>query len=343
MNIINKLLEKKFVIALFKKEVLPQYGEFSDIKNIAITLIKDHIWTTTYHVVIEFKTTFIDKKNQSKTLSLYCSAHSDEPRLNSYEASSYLWQNGFNQDNLTMPRPLFYSADFNGFFYQGVSGHNLYQYIHQKNLPVVEAITQKAAAWFAKLHLLPTRGVKNFNLINSRVETIIPGMNNTLDKIQYLYPRYHEACQQIYQIINGQEKQFLNATTKRWLIHGDAHPENIINIGNNKIGVIDFTDVCLADHARDLGTFLQQLEFMTQRKIGDPAYTEKIKVIFLENYLKFTKIKLDSGLRQRIDNYYNWTALRTAIFFLLKDKAEPERAHGLLVKICQDLKLNIHI
>lgn len=345
MNKILHLLDQSYVLDLFKKKVLPQYPEFSAIKQIKALIIKNNIWISTYHVVIEYQTTFTDSENKLKTLPIYCTAHSDEPRLNSFKALTFLWQNGFSRGNLTIPRPLFYSPNFNAFFYQGISGQNLYQYIRQKDLAAVEAITVKAAAWFAKLHLLSATAskAKNFNPLNSLIETIIPGMVQALAKIQSLYPHYFEICRQIYEIINQEEKKFFSSTKRRWLIHGDAHPENIISINKNKIGVIDFTDICLADYARDLGTFLQQLEFMMFHKINDQPWVEKIKQLFLINYLKNTKITLDDNLKNRINNYYNWTALRTAIFFLLKDKAEPERAHGLLVKISHDLKLDVTV
>ncbi|MFA6306573.1 MAG: phosphotransferase [Patescibacteria group bacterium] len=345
MNKILHLLDQQYVLALFKKEILPKYPEFSAIKQIKTTLIKDNIWASTYHVVIEYQTTFVNSKNQSETLPIYCTAHSDEPRLNSFEALTFLWQNGFNKGNLTIPRPLFYSPDFNAFFYQGVSGENLYQSIRRKDVKTVEAIAVKAAAWFAKLHHLSATAIKakNFNPLNSRIETIIPGMAYAIAKVQSQEPRYFEICRRAYETINQKEKDFFSSTERRWLIHGDAHPENVIIIDKNKIGVIDFTDICLADYARDLGAFLQQLEFMMLRKIDNQLEVEKIKQLFLNSYLKNAKITLDDNLQKRINNYYNWTALRTAIFFLLKDRAEPERAHGLLIKISQNLKLDIKI
>ena len=345
MNKILHLLDQQYVLHLFKKEILPQYPEFSDIKQIKTILIKNNIWDSTYHVVIEYQTTFVDSEKKLQTLPIYCTAHSDEPRLNSFEALTFLWQNGFNRGNLTIPKPLFYSLDFNAFFYQGISGQNLYQYIRQKDLSAVESIVVKAAAWFSKLHHLSATAAKakNFNPLNSLIETIIPGMAHALTKVKILEPRYFEICRQAYEIINQVEKDFLVSTERRWLIHGDAHPENIISIDKNKIGVIDFTDICLADYARDLGTFLQQLEFMMLRKIDDRLLVEKSKQLFLNSYFKNAKITLDDNLQKRINNYYNWTALRTAIFFLLKDKAEPERAHGLLIKISRDLKLAIVI
>ena len=106
-------------------------------------------------------------------------------------------------------------------------------------------------------------------------------------------------------------------------------------------GVFNVCGGCGRAAGRGCGwTFLQQLEFMMLRKIEDQLEVEKIKRLFLDGYLKDAGITLDDNLQKRINNYYNWTALRTAIFFLLKDKAEPERAHGLLIKIGQDLKLD---
>lgn len=344
-NKIYNLLDEKFAMDLFRKEILLKYPEFSDIKKIKIHPIKNNIWTSTYHVVIEYRTTFIDLEKKLVTLPLYATAHSDEPRLNSFEALTFLWQNGFNRGNLTIPRPLFYSPDFNAFFYQGVSGENLYQYIRRKDVATVEDVVVKAAAWFAKLHHLSAiaEKAKNFNPLNSRIETVIPGMAHALAKVELEEPRYFEVCRRAYERINQEEKNFFSATERRWLIHGDAHPENVIIIDKDKIGVIDFTDICLADYARDLGTFLQQLEFMMLRKIESQPRVEKIKRLFLNGYFKNAKITLDDNLQKRINNYYNWTALRTAIFFLLKDKAEPERAHGLLIKISEYLKLDITI
>lgn len=344
-NKIYNLLDENFIAKLFEKEVLPQYPEFSGIKRIKHALIKNNIWASTYHVVIEYQADFIDSENKIQTLPIYCTAHSDEPRLNSFEALTFLWQNGFNKGNLTIPKPLFYSSDFNAFFYQGIEGKNLYQYIREKDISAVKSITVKTAAWFAKLHHLSAIAskAKNFNPLNSAIETIIPGMANALAKVKTQEPRYFEICRQAYEIINQMEKNFLSSTEKRWLVHGDAHPENVIIIDKNKIGVIDFTDICLADYARDLGTFSQQLEFMMFRKIGDQIEIEETKRLFLKSYFKNAKITPNGDLLERINNYYNWTALRTAIFFLLKDKSEPERAHGLLVKISQNLKLYINI
>jgi len=343
MNIINNLFNKQFVAQLFKERVLPRYLDFAGVKKIEIHPYKENIWEETWHVVVKYDTTFITKDNKTKKLPIVCTAHSDEPRKNVYSALKFLWDHGFAKGNLTIPHPLFYSNRFRATFYRGVKGKNLYQFIREKKYKEIEKIVAQTARWFAKLHNLPTDKAKNFNKENSRIATVIPGVEHILNRIKQDYPQYYSAYQQIYKIILEQEKQFFASTKQRWLIHGDAHPENVIKISENKIALIDFTDICLADFARDLGAFLQQLEFMVQRKIGDKNCVALIKKIFLENYLDNVKIDLDDRLQKRINNYFNWTALRTATFFLIKEKGEPERAHGLLVRICKDMKLDYFI
>lgn len=340
MGTIRDLFNENKVIELFKKKVLPLYSDFSDIKKIKIIPHKDYVWENSYHIVLEFATTFQTKEGKIKKLSIFCSGHSEEPRKNVYDALEYLWNNGFSKGYLTIPHPLFYSKKYRAIFYRGVKGKNLYRYIRKKDFENIEMITPKAAAWFAKLHNLSIENAKNYNPLNSKIETVIPGVPHILERIEEDYPEYLEAFKKLYKEFTKKENSFLSSSRKRWLVHGDAHPENVIKMGQRKIGVIDFTDLCLSDFARDVGTFLQQLEFMIMRKIGDQKYAEKMKKIFLENYLVNATINIDKEEFKRIDNYYNWTAIRTATFFLLKHNAEPERAYPIIKKVCKNLNIN---
>ena len=61
MNKILDLFSQEYVLALFKKELLPLYKEYEDISEVVIKPYKKMIWTTTYHVVISFETTFVKK------------------------------------------------------------------------------------------------------------------------------------------------------------------------------------------------------------------------------------------------------------------------------------------
>ena len=108
-------------------------------------------------------------------------------------------------------------------------------------------------------------------------------------------------------------------------------------MGTKKIAVIDFTDICLTDFARDIGTFLQQLEFMCSRKVEEKGYTDKIKKLFMDSYFAMSKTELNESVKDRIATYYHWTAMRTATFFLIKDEAEPERAYPMIEKVRKDM------
>lgn len=338
-NIILNLLDEKFILKFFKERVLPLYSSFSGIKKISIIPHKKLIWEHSYHVVLEFKTIFADSKNKSKTISIFTTAHSSEPRKNVYSALKFLWNHNFSKGYLTIPHPLFYSNFYKATFYRGVNGNNLYYYIRNKNFAEIEKIIPKAAAWFAKLHKIPTLKAKNFNKKNSRIKTVFPGVEHILEKIKEKYPEHYEISKKIYEIIIKSEEKFLSSTSRRWLVHGDAHPENVIKMGAKKIAVIDFTDLCLSDFTRDLGAFTQQLDYMCFKKIGDQSYAEKIKDLFLKNYFHNAKIKLSEDLEKRIGAYYNWTAMRTATFLLLRHEPHPEHAKILLEQICKNLKI----
>lgn len=333
MNRIKELYDKGVVIRLFEKEIMPLYPDFVSIKDITTVWHKENIWLTTYHVVVEFRTVFIDKRGKKNTLPIFCTAHSNEPRKNVFKSLKFLWDAGFGKGRLSIPRALFYSKYYNGTFYRGVKGTNIYKFIRGKNRREINKIIPKAAAWFAKLHALPVDKAPNFNPDNSRIYSTYPGVPHILERIKNEHNKHYKFFKKIYKYLDSEEKAFLASTDKRWLVHGDAHPENVIKMNENKMGVIDFTDLCLSDFARDLGSFIQQLEYMTERKIGDAKYTQKVKKLFLDSYLKAAKIKIDAGLRRRIDTYYYWTAMRTATYFLIKHDPDYVRAEKILGNI----------
>lgn len=330
MNIIHQLFDIDYVKRLFKEKVLPQYPDFVRIKKIDLKPRKDHIWDQTYHVVIEYRTQFIDKNGRVKELPIFCSAHSCEPRKNLYSALKYLWDNGFGYSLLTVPHPLFYSQKFKATFYRGSKGRNFYYFIRENRLGEIERTIPQIAAWFAKLHKLPADNIGNFNQKNSRIKTAIPGKERILRSIEFKYPHYYPIYKNLYNNFIRQEEGFLNSTKKRWLVHGDAHPENIIRVGEKKLAVIDFNDLCVSDHARDVGCFLQQFGYMGSRKIEDADFVSKMKDLFLEKYLGYMKMELNDDLEKRIKNYSDWTSLRTATFFLLKNDPFPENAKPLI-------------
>jgi len=329
MNKILKLLDEEFTTVYLRKKVLPFYPEHSAITKIKIKPHKKMIWDKTYHVVFEYTVQFENEEN----VTIFVAAHSDEPRWRAFNSLKILESNGFdNQDELLIPRPLFYSRQFNGFFYQGIEGKNLYHFIKEHNFILLERELPRAAAWFAKLHCIKLNKDIKIENENNTIATVIPGVTHILKKVAEKYPDHIQDVKFIYDCMIRQEENFLTKVQEKWLVHGDAHPENII-VSERGLGVIDFADLCLGDFARDIGTFLAQVEYMASKKIEDQAYIEKMKGIFLANYLKFAKIKMTDSLQERINLYQNWTMMRIVSVFLLRENPSPEKAIIIIKKV----------
>lgn len=340
MNKILKLLDEEFVLELLRKEVLPQYPSFSALNKVEARPYKKFIWETTYHVVISWEAYFLTQDGEEVKLPIFCSAHSNETRENILEALQYLWANGFPDANFQLPRPLFYSREFNGTFYRGLRGENLLYYIKKSDRPEIEKIIKESAALFYKLHNLKIGPEANFNPINARIKTVIPGVKDILKEVDLRFKgRYTADLKQVYDYLIEQEERFFSAGGKLSLVHGDAHPENIIKTGENKIGLIDLADLCLSDFTRDLGSFMQQLEYKIIVKAGDFEYAQTMKKLFLDTYFKIGGSKITPDLERRIKLYYNFTAIRTAVFFFLKDGHDEERGRTLLGGAKKDLNL----
>jgi len=342
-NKINKLNNKDYILSYFNKKLLPIYPEFKKIEKIKIIYHKKNIWTNSYHVVLEFKVYFSfkekNKKNKIKRLSIFCTAHSDEPRKNITDALKYLWKQGFSDNFFMIPKPLFYSKYFNASFYEGIRGESLLTYIKNKDKVEIEKNVKKTAIWLVKLHKVPIKKILNFNKKNNSIKTVIPGYRNVLKEVKKKYNgKYVVDLKNIYDDLIEKENNFFSNNKKRWLIHGDVHPDNIIRINDKKIAMIDFADMCQSDFTRDLGTFLQQLNYRLKNNGYDNIFIKKIKKSFLDTYFKEAQIKYNSNLKDRIDLYYNWTAIRTVVFWLLQHNANPDRAEELLFQIKKIIK-----
>lgn len=333
MNKIMSLLDKDYVRELFRREVLPQYPEFCALEDITIKPYKELTWTTTYHVVIGYQVGLRRPDGSGRVLPIVCTAHSSEDRENVYLGLSYLWEQGLPDSAIDLPRPLFYSPEFRGTFYRGLEGDNLFQYIQRADIKAIEGIVSGAGHIFASLHALPAPPHANFNPRNSRMETVIPGRGMILQEMSRRYGnRYNPDLGSLYAYFDEQEERYWGEGRALSLIHGDAHPENVLRTGPERVGLIDFTDLCLADPARDIGSFLQQLQYRIGSKLGDPAYTEKIKDLFLVSYFASSPEELDEDWRARIRVYYYWTMVRTATYFFLKYEPDENRAVKLLAE-----------
>lgn len=346
MNKILSLFDEQFVRRLLDKEVLPLYSDFKEIISLKIETYKKLIWITTYHVVISYRVVFLKDNGEEQKLEIVCSAHSHEPRENVFKVLNFLWSNDVNGEEVALPNPLFYNEEFNGTFYRAIEGENLLKFIKNGDREKIEIMLVRTAVLFARLHSvsLPKNGDDIFSDANMSLRTVVPGKDNIIWEIgQRFQGKYVDDIMFLYDRFIKQEDDFFAQSDQRWLIHGDAHPENIIAVGENKVGVIDFTDFCPADFARDLGAFLQQLEYKIKRNLKDLEFAVQMKQLFLNSYLEATGLKLDESLQSRMDLYYNWTAIRTATFYLLKHECDQEKAAVIINEVKNNLNINYHV
>ncbi len=337
MNKINKLFDENFVRGLFRDKVLPLYPEVLDIGMIKIMPYKKFIWRTTYHVVLDFYVEFKLADEKSRKTHIICSAHSSESRDSAFSVLQYLWKRRLGK-GVVLPRPLFYCPDFCGSFYRALDGKDLFYYILKRDKENIYDLSQKAGLMFARLHGLniDKNKLPKFENSNSRIATVIPGVEKIESEIKKRYGQkmQEEIIKPYYECIK-KEEEYLNKNPKLCLVHGDAHTENIIRVSRRKVGLIDFTDFSLSDFARDLGTFLQQLEYKLEIRFRyEQDFIKNIKQVFFNKYLEETNIILNENIQERINNYYQWTALRTAAYWLMKDNEEPDKAK----EIIEDLK-----
>jgi len=329
---VKKLFDSKSVIALIKKYA-PDFALKNNLSNLTVTPIKKNVGIRSHHVVIRYDSDSIKNK------PIFCSSNSKENRENAYKALEFVNKNGFKNTDIFLPKPILFEKELNAFFYQGIDGENLLYYI-SKNTDLTNYIEQ-TANWIAVLHSTPTKGAEKLNQENSRIKTVVPGPEKFLKKIEKNFPSHFKSVKQNFDALVKWEEQNLKNLENICLIHGDFHPENvIINKTDGKISAIDFTDICLADYTRDIGNFLQQFKFMSLGR-REKEETEKYQTLFLEKYLKIRSIKKTKEIEKRINAYIAWTALRSAIYFLVKSHPEPENATQVLKECKTIIEQNI--
>lgn len=334
------LLNKKYLTGLFTKKLHSEVLRHGPIADIKIFPYKHQIEKNYYHVVNRYSITFFGKR--SHTINIFCNANSREPRRGTFEALRYLSRHGFERGKFRAPVPIFYHQKLKAMFYHEIAGNtNLYEYITQKH-PTLGKIKKHivlTARWLKKLHNLPTRNAKNFNPKQSSIVTVVPGKKFMLKKIKEKHPDYPEFSEKIaslYNIIIQFDRKNLKKI-KKSIIHGDCHPENVIihPYGEGSLGIIDYTDCCIADSMRDLGNFLQQFSTMIHDHLT-PEHIQKLNTIFVNAY--FGKKHLAQNVLNRLFCYQAWTALRSAIYFLTIRDFDIARAKKLVKETREYLK-----
>lgn len=318
----DQLLDDEFIKKLFDGNLPAFFNGGKKIKSLKRITHKEVRGNFDYTLIIEFRLKILFEDKKIKEKSIFCKAHSDEKKNKSTYYMEMLYKNGFNKGLYQVPRPLIYLPELKAGFYEGARGHNLLYYLSKKNYKKIKTIVKDAAHWISKLHEFEFNKFDSLKLATTKIRDNHPPIKQVFARMKERFPQLYEEFMPLYKETIRYEAKFLKDLKKQEktkIIYADYHPENIIFPSHSQKGivVIDFTDLALGDPYRDVGTFIEQVEFMAQRFMP----SEKAKYwrkVFLDEYAIANDLKLTKRDYQRIHLYCLWTSLRNIIYFFYK-------------------------
>lgn len=320
---IAKLMDNDFILEVLDKHLPKYYPDLKKIIGIELEPFKRHLGVTSAVFVVEYKIKYQDKEGKNKNLDIFVSAHSDGSREGAYKKTKALYRSGFDKGEFRVTRPLFFLPSQKAFFYEASVGSSFFNFFSQDPQVDLEPALKLAAGWVRKLHQLEINQRK-FRWGNFSIEGMVPSPDVFIANFRDEDKKQGKLVDNLVKKMKKLEKSF-NEKLEKTVIYGDYHPENIIihDLKANYLEMIDFTDIAFGDPMTDLGTFLQQFDFMghnfiSRKKIND------YKKYFVESYFGKSFDEISEDFFARINLYQSWTALRSAVFiFYMKDKDNP--------------------
>ena len=288
--------------------------------------VKAHFDDKFFHYVIFNKLTLKTSQNLRKRYSVVCISFSGHGRQKMYQALELVYKHGFDQGDVITPQPLWYVDKLMAVFYIAVPGDNLLEHIKNGYLDL--STIKKIATGLSQLH-----DIKKPAALELKKHDFSPVF---LDPTNVINRSYNTDTKLAKDVLAQFDR--LKAARKKLIkgdyifSHGDFHPENVIinRYFNNQLVIIDFSEVCQAPIYYDIASFLQQIKFMTFSYLS-PEEHDQIEYMFLSTYFKQTKI--DQYIKDRINLYKAWTALKSAVYFLIfEDKINRRFAEYLLTQ-----------
>ncbi|MCB9803108.1 phosphotransferase [Candidatus Nomurabacteria bacterium] len=335
-----------FVREILDANLNKYYPDFQKIEELTLKAYKKHIGKTSAVFVIGYKIKYLNTDNKIGKLELFATAHSDDSRKAAFEKLNFLYQNGFNQGKFQVTRPLFFLSEQKGFFYESSVGRSLFSFFKEDSFVDLGNALDLAAGWVRELHSLKDKST--FSWPKFSVSNMIPSPQQFLPDFIEHDQLLGSKIKRIVSQIQNWEKE-LKKTFQETLIYGDYHPENIIitDLQAQNLKMIDFTDVALGDPMTDLGTFLQQFDFMGHRFFSREKINQD-KEYFFNSYFQKSLSEVEENYFQRINLYQAWTALRTAVFLFymhrddsVKELLREVESYILLIDN-KEKRINIH-
>ncbi len=312
------LNDEIFIKDCLNQNLAKYYPDFVEVKNLELHAYKKHVGKTSAVFVVAYKLDYLDKTDEIKKIKLVATGHSDGSRKMAFAKLNYLYNHGFSSGKYLVTKPLFYLEENLAFIYEASIGHRLFSLFKADEYLNLANALDLAAAWVKKLHNLEVKN--DFVWPNFSVDNIGQSIKKFFDDIIHSNQSLGERVGKLLQEIRVLEQNFLNEITP-CLVYGDYHPENVIltSLEAKQIKMIDFTDVALGDPMLDLGSFLQQLDFMGHRFFSR-AKVNYEKEYFVTSYFGKKIEDIPSEFFPRINLYQAWVALRTAVFLFYMHK-----------------------
>ncbi len=348
INKMARLIDVDFVTEILNKKLPKAYADFVRIKEIKIRPFKKHAGASSAVFVAEYDLLYVDLQGKEKHLVVFSSAHSDYSRKGSFKKTSFLYEHGFNQGKYRVTRPLFYLNDQRAFFYQASIGKNFFSFLREDEEANFESVFTLVAGWIKQLHSFDIEKNK-VDWEDFRISDMNPAPKKFIKDFLEEDKILGRIIDALVEKMVGMEE--VNAKkNKKTMIYGDNHPENVIieSLSAEHLEMIDFTDLALGDPMADIGTFLQQFDFMSHTFMPRERIN-KYKLYFLEAYFGKKMEDIEVDYINRINLYQSWTALRTTVFvFYMHDEDDDildllEEAKSYLeMAINNEKEVNLH-
>jgi len=320
-NIPDFVLNKDKMFVFFNSKLKKIDENAEKLLRVDVYPVKQRVEGKKFHLVVFFNIFILNNKNKKREISIVFVGHSENTRKKAYQIIKKTWQE-INNENFGVPKPLWYINKFQGFFYFSAQGSNLLNKI--KNNIKIDDFVGYTAKFFAEFHQMKINKISGIKEFSFSLEKLDP--SDILEK-----EKNHEYKKVVEDIFSRFNKMNLGKNFE--LSHGDLHLENVIvNIYRNKVKVIDFSEVCIAPFEYDLGSFLQQLKFMTRKDLEE-VEAEKLGSLFLKEYFKARGLVETDEIRRKIYLFQAWTALKSIVYYIGFGENKTERINFLLKQI----------
>lgn len=220
---------------------------------------------------------FYELEVDSSTLNLRFSLSLIDDREPNFLTLKYLYENGFNGDEIAVAKPYCFLAEYNLMIYENIGGEILTKHLNDLN-------EQKIDMCSKSLQMVHKIGDElKFNIWN-------PDWSYNIEAIKEYYPGLSAKITQI----RGKMWEIILKNRKKCLCHGDFRTDNLI-FNNSKLYLIDFGSASISDKEMDLASFIINLKVDLEKKKIDGVF-EDLTTKFLSSYGNFEEEKYKAYL-----------------------------------------------